>query len=338
MALNIAIQNEQNYYYLQLAPQLQGIYQQCVDHLSRGELNITVDAQAIEDFDSALERIFTALDYGCPELFFIDKGTKYTSDGNSIKLTFSSKYALNKLQQMWKDISIEVDDIIDVLDEYQSEEDKLWRLNEFICTHIKTNSGSAGQYGDAHGALVNCEARCEGICKAVQLVLNRLNIKNVIAYGIANRDGNRENHAWNIAWIDNEPHGFDFTWNIDCSMFGVVAVDYMFLSKEDIDIEHISNSDFEYPITQFSRLAYWYQHNTEITYRSDFSNVLLKEVGNNYYAIMRMMLSPTYDEVKDEVYDWYISEMGGDTIYGNFYYRYNPGLGVLYIYIIVEEF
>ena len=120
-------------------------------------------------------------------------------------------------------------------------------------------------------------------------------------------------------------------------MFGVVCVDYMFLAKEDIDIEHISNSDNFYPIVEFSQLAYWYQNNTEVTYRSDFSNVLLKDIGNNYYAIMRLMLKPTYDEVKEEVYDWYISEMGGDTMYGDFYYRYNSGLGILTIYVIVEE-
>ena len=337
MSLNISIRNEQNYYYLQLDSQLQGIYQQVVSKLCKGELSITLNMPMPEDFDQSMDKIFTALDYGCPELFFLDKGARYTSDGSSIKITFTSKYSAGRLESMWHDLNEAVELVVEAVNFAYSDEDKIGELNNYICKNVKTNSSFAAQYGDAYGALINQEARCEGICKAVQLVLNRLNIKNLIAFGESDRDGSQENHAWSIIWVNGEPYGFDFTWNIDSSMFGVVCVDYMFLAKEDIDIEHVSNSDNSYPIVEFSQLAYWYQNNTEVTYRSDFSNVLLKDIGNNYYAIMRLMLKPTYDEVKEEVYDWYISEMGGDTMYGDFYYRYNSGLGILTVYVIVEE-
>lgn len=337
MALNIPINNEQNYYYLQLDSQLQGIYQKIVSALSKGNLNITLDMSMPEDFDQAMDKIFTALDYGCPELFFLDKGARYTSDGSSIKITFTSKYSAGRLESMWHELNGVVESVVNIVNLVFADEDKLVELNNYICKNIKTNSSFAAQYGDAYGALINQEARCEGICKAAQLVLNRLNIKNLIAYGVSDRDGAQENHAWSIVWVNGEPYGFDFTWNIDCSMFGVISVDYLFLAKEDIELEHISNSEYSYPMVEFSHLSYWYQNNTEVTYRSDFANVLLRENGNNYFAIMRLMLKPTYDEVKEEVYDWYISEMGGDTMYGDFYYRYNSGLGILTVYVMVEE-
>lgn len=337
MALNIPINNEQNYYYLQLDSQLQGIYQQIVKKLCRGEFCITLNMSMPEDFDQSMDKIFTALDYGCPELFFLDKGARYISDGNSIKINFTSKYSAVRLESMWNELNKIVDSVVQIVNFAHTDEDKLTELNNYICKNIKTNGSSATQYGDAYGALINHEARCEGICKAAQLVLNRLNINNVIAFGEANRDGSKENHAWSIVWINGEPYAFDFTWNIDCSLFGVVSVDYMFLAKDDIEVEHISNNEYFYPIVEFSSLSYWHQNNTEVTYRSDFANVLLRENGNNYFAIMRLTLKPTYEEVKEDVYDWYISEMGGDTIYGNFYYRYNSGLGILAIYVMVEE-
>ena len=191
MSLNISIQNEQNYYYLQLDSQLQGIYQQIVSKLCKGELSITLNMPIPENFDQSMDKIFTALDYGCPELFFLDKGARYTSDGSSIKITFTSKYSAGRLESMWHELNEAVESVVEVVNSAYSDEDKIGELNNYICKNVKTNSSFAAQYGDAYGALINQEARCEGICKAVQFVLNRLNIKNLIAFGESDRDGSQ---------------------------------------------------------------------------------------------------------------------------------------------------
>ena len=338
MSLNILIDNQQNEYYLQLSSQLQAVYRDCVEQLRHGKLIVSTNLTPYEGIEAQLELVTTAIDFGCPELFFIEKKTQIIQEGNSVSLVFTSKYPSNRLAEMYSELMKEADTIINEINYYAvSDEERVRMLNQVFCTSIETVNNTRGECGDAYGALINKTARCEGVCKAAQLILNRLNIKNVIMYGKSNKEGQTEDHSWTVIWVYNQPYGFDFTWNIGATQFGIPAEDYMFLSEEDLNREHTKCQRMDISAVNFSDLTQWYLSNTEITYRSDMGNVIFKPYNNHQYAVLRLLFEPDFDEVKENVYDWYLYEMGGDTMYGSFYYRYNQGMEVLTVYILTDE-
>ncbi len=336
MSLNIPLIHEQNQYYLQLDSRLQGIYRTCAESLARGDLNVNLGSEQISEAD--LAAISGAVDYGCPELFFIDKDVKLASGPLGTVISFTSKYPVRLLSRMWDELDGIVSEIAAELSSEYSDEDIIYKLNEYLCANIEVESSERAEYGDAYGALLDRTARCEGVSNAASMILNRLSIPSIMAIGTATSNGEEINHSWNIIWIGGSPYGFDFTWNIGASSHGIASEVYMFLPRCDMDIQHTPDPAFSYPIVEFSELTPWYKNKTEASCRADLGGMMFRPSGNNYHIVIRLTEMPSFDEVSDDIYDWYMYELGGDTMYGSMSYRYNEELGVLTVYVIVEEF
>lgn len=338
MSLNISI-NYQNEYYLQLDSELQGLFTQCVEKLRHGEMMVHTNLRYSKEIEKRIELLNTAIDLGCPELFFFDKKVEIMQDASGVSIIYNSKYPKEELSSMYNELMNAVNSIVTQINNYtDSDEEKLRLINEYACYNIRTVGSTEKEYGDAYGALINQAARCEGICKGVQLILDKLNIRNMTAFGDSVKVGQEEKHSWTIAWIDGKPYGFDFTWNIGATNFDIPSCDYMFLPKSDMDMEHKADEQFSFPIAEYSNLTEWYLDGTEIAYRSDMENIIFKTYGNNQYAVLRFLFDIDYSEIKDNVRDWYLYEMSGDTMYGNFYYQYNEGLRVLTVYVITNDY
>ncbi len=69
------------------------------------------------------------------------------------------------------------------------------------------NNGAKIQPYTVYGALVEHSAVCEGIAKAVKLLLNMLDVKCIVVSG----EFEGERHAWNIVKIDNWAYNLDVT-------------------------------------------------------------------------------------------------------------------------------
>lgn len=85
----------------------------------------------------------------------------------------------------------------------------------------------------AYGALVEGKAVCEGYAKAMQLLLNRVNIPATVISGISRITN--EPHMWNLVKIDGNTYHLDPTWN-DSAPY--LSHGYFNLTTEMVTLTH----------------------------------------------------------------------------------------------------
>lgn len=90
------------------------------------------------------------------------------------------------------------------------------------------------------GVFAHHRAQCEGIAKAVKVLLNAVDIKCIVVTGESVKNGKRVPHAWNMVNIDGQPYHLDVTWDIGVigSSFKRIPYDYFNLSDQLIAKEH----------------------------------------------------------------------------------------------------
>jgi hypothetical protein len=119
-------------------------------------------------------------------------------------------------------------------------------VHDFIINNVEYDKtcGDGGkkiQLYTVYGALVEHKAVCEGIAKAVKLLLNMLDVKCIVVSG--KYDGN--GHAWNIVKIDDWSYNLDVTMDMGRVIHkGKMRYNYFNFRTKDIpdyiyDNEHI---------------------------------------------------------------------------------------------------
>lgn len=122
------------------------------------------------------------------------------------------------------------------------------RIHDWICTNVKydysgDNRKDPGRVAAAHnvlGVFANHQAQCEGIAKAVKVLLNAVDIKCIVVTGTAIEKGVKYNHAWNIVNIANDPYQVDVTWDIGAvgNNKDHIAYDYFNITDKTINKDH----------------------------------------------------------------------------------------------------
>ena len=88
------------------------------------------------------------------------------------------------------------------------------------------------------GVFAYHKAQCEGIAKAMKVLLNAVDVKCIVVTGIAGKNGNMRPHAWNLVNIDGDSYQLDVTWDMGKSTGAEIAYNYFNLSDECIGKNH----------------------------------------------------------------------------------------------------
>lgn len=325
--MNIRIANRDNFYSRRLTGATAELYGRCLDALSHGAFTVTCDGAGI-NAEAAIEAVL----YGCPELFFVTGSVQTQVSGDGVKLVFSSKY--DDIENKWKKLDAEVERIAAKVRAIPKAYDKLYRINQYLCARVKGVNGTADRYGDAYGALILKEARCEGYCKAAQLIMSRCGIDSIIAVGEAERNG-RIPHSWTIAYVDGTPYSFDFSWNASFTAYKIYGVDYMFLPDSEMLKEHFPKH--EYPACTDDTQTFWARNNGFVRFRSDIGKVKVVPVGNSFTVVARLAEPLTEDELDYDVRDWMVNELNAYSYGKSAAFRYNEKLKLLVFSFINED-
>ena len=107
------------------------------------------------------------------------------------------------------------------------------------------------------GVFAHHRAQCEGIAKAVKVLLNAVDIKCIVVTGESVKNGKKVPHAWNMVNIDGQPYHLDVTWDIGAigSSFKRIPYDYFNLSDQLIIKEH--KADTQLPTCSSMRHNYF---------------------------------------------------------------------------------
>lgn len=197
---------------------------------------------------------------------------------------------------------------------------------------VTDDSSSQGRFGDAYGALILKEARCEGYAKAAKLIMDRCGLSGIIARGEAVSQERREPHAWIIAECDGNNYHFDFTWNAIKGLNGIPGVEYMFLDDETIGKEHFPS--YAYPVCSDATKMFWVVNNGIIKYHSDLSRIKIVPVKNNYIAVAKIPQKLSKYEVDNEVINWMINDLAAYSYGSSINFSYNEPLDLLVFYFL----
>ena len=247
----------------------------------KGYVN-NVDDDIVKDAAVAMEAFFA--DH--PETFYVDMEyevftiksvlgrdveikLKYTSDDKKV------------IKEQIKSVSSKVDEIISGLTS-TNEIDKEIELHDKLCDIIDyyayTDINKIPQ--DKHtiyGALINKSAVCDGISKAMQILLDRCNIENILVIGKID-----ELHAWNLVKLEDEWYNLDLT--SDKSIKGdtkYIIHSYFNVTSYEIEKTHSIENKENLPVAMGTKYNYYTYKDLYIKNVDDFSLKLKDIISKN---------------------------------------------------------
>ncbi len=332
--MSIPLTNQVNFYSQRLSGDFLRLYNDSVENLSRGRLQASVVLGYLptEDIEPRLREVVDAIVFGCPELFFVGQAFQFTLAGNTVTLHLQNKYDGENLDDMWLRLNAEIDRIVQKAFALPKTFDRIHRVNRYLCARVKPSPNTNARLGDAYGALILREARCEGFAKAAKLIFDRLGIPNCIAAGEALNGDRREEHAWNILECKGAHYHFDFTWNAGSTQYDVPGQVYMFLSDALAHIEHFPK--YAYPACADDSKTFWARYNSDVRYHSDLSRIKLVPFKNNYFGMAKFAKPLDVEEVRSEALQWMRDELSAYNYGSQISYALNVRLNLLLFYMI----
>lgn len=182
------------------------------------------DVQTISGNDTLLTNINN---YTSPFNAFTSIETTY-DDSGEVNIKLNKLYSKEQINIINK----EVDRIIkELITDNMNNETKIRTIHDYIINNtyydkVRNDTGNSTYASNtAYGALIEHQAICSGYADAMELFLNKFNIKN---YKIASKT-----HVWNALYLDNNWYHLDLTWDDPVSERGPILDHKYFLVNND---------------------------------------------------------------------------------------------------------
>ena len=171
----------------------------------------------------------------------------------TFRYSISTRYSMISPQYLYQkeDISRFNKDIHSICEQLnklatgKTEWEKVLYIHDWLCEQIRY-SDNGHESHTVIGALINHNAVCEGIAKAVKLLFDFIGIDSCVVSGKANSIANNyqsENHAWNKVKVNKRWYNIDVTFDNTLSSNTSIRHDYFLLSDNSIQNDHTELSD-----------------------------------------------------------------------------------------------
>ena len=235
------------YYYAQLNKQEQAIYKAFYKGLMAHEdiIPIPIRGQLSKE---VFNKIFLAMTRDNPLIYYVNQSACNWATDMFGHTAICPQYFYNKdtVKKYNRNIEKTVNNLAGQLRLTEGTDyNKELRVHDWLCKNVNydfkgTDMDNPARVVLSHnivGVFAKRKAQCEGIAKAVKVLLNAVDIKCIVATGDADTNGSREHHAWNVVDIDGNPYQVDVTWDIGASK-GRVSYDYFNVTDEIIGKTH----------------------------------------------------------------------------------------------------
>lgn len=214
------------------------------------------------------EKIFAAVTRDNPLIYYLNQSACNIVNDSKGHLAICPQYFFEekKVKEYNEKIEHTVNTIIHQLqllncNDYEKEK----RIHDWICKNITYDDNGSDidnwvRVMSSHnilGVFAYHTAQCEGIAKAVKVLLNAVDVKCIVVMGRATRDAKKIPHAWNLVNIAGKPYQLDVTWDLGASkrVSNMIAYDYFNLTDSDMGIDHIS--DNQMPVCKLKEDNYY---------------------------------------------------------------------------------
>ncbi len=193
-------------YYAMLDENLQFLYRQ-----------IYANAQAVTSSfvplisvsGEQLKTAYTAMINDHPELFWMNTAYSYQYDvsGHVALISLSYNSTANQLDVCKAAFDQQVQSLLSAAETASTDYEKEVAIHDALIAHTSYRS-NADMSQSAYSAIVNGETVCAGYAKAMQYLLQEMDVTVYYCTGYAG-----ENHAWNIVSLDDGYYNLDATWD-----------------------------------------------------------------------------------------------------------------------------
>lgn len=162
--------------------------------------------------ETHIDKIFQCLLNDHPEFFYVDgyTYTKYTVDDEILYIEFSANYNMDIEQAKTRKTQIEeaVKPILSGISMEETDYNKVKYVYETIITGTEYDL-NAPDNQNIYSVFVNHKSVCQGYAKAMQYLLNQLEVECTMVQGTVETG---EGHAWNMVLVDGSFYYVDATW------------------------------------------------------------------------------------------------------------------------------
>ena len=262
------------YYYHQLNKQEQAIYKAFYNGAMAHQDIIPIPVRG-EFSQESFERIFMAMTRDNPLIYFLNQSACSTASDMFGHIAICPQYFFTKekvkkycgqiaicpqyffTKEKVKEYNRKIEKVVNELagqlhllecNDYEKE----LRVHDWICQNIEydyegTDKDKISRVIASHnilGVFAYHKAQCEGIAKALKVLLNAVNVKCIVVTGDSVKSGQSVPHAWNIVNIGEEPYQLDVTWDIGAmgQSKHYIAHDYFNLTDELMNQDHKADS------------------------------------------------------------------------------------------------
>ncbi len=225
-----------------------------------------------------LSKIIAAIDYDNPHLFYV-RFEHYRTASEGLNTFYFPEYYFSKQKaaRLWGSVQGKVKAILQQIrgtGDYEKETE----LHDLLVRSIAYDENAKKDFSRMSysstvlGVLLQKMALCEGIAKAVKLLLNCLGIKCLIVRGnlLAEK---QVGHAWNIVKLYGKSVHLDVT--NDLNLQGESNVSHTFLNLTDAQIGKTHIMQMQYPACIAKEYDYFIRNNLSIANKKDLKRVLL---------------------------------------------------------------
>ena len=213
-------------------------------------------------------KIFSALTRDNPLIYFLNQSAcKFAQDAmGHIAICPQYFFSKEKIKVYNRKIEQKVNELAAQLHLLEGTDyDKALKVHDWLCQNVTYDQQGHDMSDPVRvimthniiGVFAHKCAQCEGIAKAVKVLLNAVDVKCIVATGMANSKRETGPHAWNVVNLNNAPYHMDVTWDIG-AMGGTkrtISYDYFNITDEMIERDH--KKDGMLPICNSLELNYF---------------------------------------------------------------------------------
>lgn len=255
------------YYYNQLNKNEQAIYKAFYDGVMAHKDIIPIPAKGTIS-QEVFTKIFAAITRDNPLIYHLNQSACNIAQDGFGHTAICPRYffSKDKVKEYNRKIEKTVNELVAQLKLTEGTDyEKALKVHDWLCQNVVYDEKGADikdlvRVIASHniiGVFAHRRAQCEGIAKAVKVLLNSVDVRCIVATGEANSKRENGPHAWNIVNLDNTPYHMDVTWDIGAVNVSKSRIPYDYFNITDEMIGKDHKAEGKLPICNSLELNYF---------------------------------------------------------------------------------
>lgn len=221
--------------------------------------------------ETDVDRIFQCVLVDHPELFYVEGYTyrKYTRKEELVAILFSGTYGMtgDEAEERKNRIEAQTAGLLREAAGLTEDYDKVKYVYETIIRNTEYDLGAADNQ-NIYSVFVNHKSVCQGYAKAVQYLLERMDVDCTLVLGAVDTG---EGHAWNLVTVEGKDYYVDATWGDASYQSGgeasagvevpEISYDYLCITTEQLLRTHILDGYVSMPLCTDQADNYYVREN-----------------------------------------------------------------------------